>query len=295
VFACFSPPPEQGTPVTNLILRTRNILLAKVVSATDFDPEYKTVYEFEILESLKGTVETNFTIIGHPYDPRQDERFKDYTYHTDEKFWNSSTGRSWNDEDCEIHPKFENGITYLIFLDQPYHRKSFEIITDIKSDKWLHHVRNNIEHTPEQKTIEQLHSFEPTPEDIALSNELIGTWVQTNSPKVIMHFDYKKDGKYVTNFEYIPDSKLSFEYGGNWKVKDGHLIETMTYGSGNCLIKPYASAVKIMELTESVYTYHIKGKYDCTAQRKTNPNQRFDPTVKTPVESGKVQGTAGHP
>jgi hypothetical protein len=25
------------------------------------------------------------------------------------------------------------------------------------------------------------------------------------------------------------------------------------------------------------------------------PNQRVDPTVKTPVESGKVQGTAGHP
>jgi len=24
-------------------------------------------------------------------------------------------------------------------------------------------------------------------------------------------------------------------------------------------------------------------------------NQRVDPTVKTPVESGKVQGTAGHP
>ena len=25
------------------------------------------------------------------------------------------------------------------------------------------------------------------------------------------------------------------------------------------------------------------------------PNQQVDPTVKTPVESGKVQGTAGHP
>ncbi|MDF7809565.1 hypothetical protein P4E94_19160 [Pontiellaceae bacterium B12219] len=25
------------------------------------------------------------------------------------------------------------------------------------------------------------------------------------------------------------------------------------------------------------------------------PNQRVDPTVKTPVESGRVQGTAGHP
>ena len=27
----------------------------------------------------------------------------------------------------------------------------------------------------------------------------------------------------------------------------------------------------------------------------TSQNQRVDPTVKTPVESGKVQGTAGHP
>ena len=28
---------------------------------------------------------------------------------------------------------------------------------------------------------------------------------------------------------------------------------------------------------------------------KIYPNQQVDPTVKTPVESGKVQGTAGHP
>jgi len=30
-------------------------------------------------------------------------------------------------------------------------------------------------------------------------------------------------------------------------------------------------------------------------QRTKIPNQRVDPTVTTPVESGKVQGTAGHP
>jgi len=29
--------------------------------------------------------------------------------------------------------------------------------------------------------------------------------------------------------------------------------------------------------------------------KQKNPNQRVDLTVKTPVESGKAQGTAGHP
>jgi predicted membrane protein len=30
-------------------------------------------------------------------------------------------------------------------------------------------------------------------------------------------------------------------------------------------------------------------------RKRKKSNQRVDPTVKTPVESGKVQGTAGHP
>jgi len=33
----------------------------------------------------------------------------------------------------------------------------------------------------------------------------------------------------------------------------------------------------------------------CLNDNKTMPNQRVDPTVKTPVESGNEQGTAGHP
>jgi hypothetical protein len=42
--------------------------------------------------------------------------------------------------DCRIHPNFEEGRTYLVFLDEPYHPKSFERIAS-DSDKWLQAVR----------------------------------------------------------------------------------------------------------------------------------------------------------
>ncbi len=51
-----------------------------------------------------------------------------------------------NEQDCEIHPSFAVGQTYLMFIDKPYHRKSFELImrtngNSLTQDKWLQYVK----------------------------------------------------------------------------------------------------------------------------------------------------------
>jgi hypothetical protein len=43
------------------------------------------------------------------------------------------------------------------------------------------------------------------------------------------------------------------------------------------------------------YSANLLDEVFVSPKYKITPNQRVDPTVKTPVESGKVQGTAGHP
>ncbi|MDF7809676.1 hypothetical protein P4E94_19715 [Pontiellaceae bacterium B12219] len=64
--------------------------------------------------------------------------------------------------------------------------------------------------------------------------------------------------------------------------------------------KPKCSAVLIQtNLGEKILLFNFEGNdwwtrfYD--TPQKAKPNQRVDLTVKTPVELGKAQGTAGHP
>jgi hypothetical protein len=144
-FACFVAPSEQHTSPGDLIERTKEIALAKVVAAeTQLDGDDVT-YTFQTVRHLKGQGPDRFQISGYPSIWVGDtQRFDD---HMDNDFWSNNRGRSATDTDCEIHPTFSVGGTYLVFLDQPYHVKSFELIIsahgdDDTRDKWLQYVES---------------------------------------------------------------------------------------------------------------------------------------------------------
>ena len=55
-------------------------------------------------------------------------------------------------------------------------------------------------------------------------------------------------------------------------------------------------AISSMDLNSRGFFFgEIEGRWFFITSEEKKSNQRVDPTVKTPVELGKVQGTAGHP
>jgi hypothetical protein len=140
---CFAPPAEQITAPDELIQRTENIVLAGVIEAKSPLGTYEVTYTFQTVRALKGDVPGEFQITGYPAMWEGSNR--NFDHHNDEAFWSSGLGRSPNDTDCVIHPTFAVGGTYLVFLGQPYHAKSFEAIIRThgdseKRDKWLQYV-----------------------------------------------------------------------------------------------------------------------------------------------------------
>jgi hypothetical protein len=99
---------------------------------------------FEVIEQFSGQALNSFELLGYP-PPATDQigRFDD---HKDVGIWENTHGRTANDTDCQIPPDFLVGQAYLVFLDQPYTNKSFELIARMTGgmtphDQWLDHVR----------------------------------------------------------------------------------------------------------------------------------------------------------
>lgn len=144
--ACFAPPLEQHVSPLELINRTERIVLAKVINASSEKNSYEVLYKFETIKTLKGKVDDTFTIEGHPL---YQGGMTNFNNHSDPDFWEGSWGRESNDTDCEIYPTFSVGAIFLIFLDRPYHSKSFENIIRTNGDKnnkdkWLQYVEEQV-------------------------------------------------------------------------------------------------------------------------------------------------------
>ena len=146
-FACVSTPPEQYVSPEELISRTDRIVLARTIAAVLEKDNYRVLYTFETIKILKGKVDHEFTILGHPVYQGHMTSFND---HFDLGFWIShGSGRSFHGSDCFIHPSFSVGASFLIFLDEPYHAKSFEHVSKYLGeghikDKWLIFVEDMI-------------------------------------------------------------------------------------------------------------------------------------------------------
>lgn len=144
--ACFAPPAEQTASTEAMIKRTSNIVLAKVIGADVAHDSIEVEYTFHTVKTIKGQAEATFKIIGRPLAQGW---MSNFNHHSDEKFWNSSIGRHTYDSDCKIYPRFAVGATFLVFLDTPYHNKSFEYIVRTRGnsetkDKWLQYVEKQV-------------------------------------------------------------------------------------------------------------------------------------------------------
>ena len=139
--ACSETPQAQIVPAKELIKRTKTIVLAKVEKAEILGKESIDVrYYFREIRSLKGDAPETFTIdgISLAYSGSLDH----FGHHYSDDFWKDGGGRSWHDTDCVIHPSFAVGGIILIFLEVPFHKKSFECIIRTHGgegvrDKWL--------------------------------------------------------------------------------------------------------------------------------------------------------------
>ncbi len=92
---------------------------------------------------LKGDVNAtfakDFSYEKWALDPPVPET--DFDSHRDRLFWDKMVTRQGNGPDCRMHPRFSVGMEYLIFIDEPYHWRSFERIIG-EDDRWLIAVRN---------------------------------------------------------------------------------------------------------------------------------------------------------
>ncbi|WII72745.1 hypothetical protein QJS83_02530 [Bdellovibrio sp. 22V] len=130
IWACFAPKPEQVADPVVLIKRTNNIYLAEALGSLDGKVDFK------VIERIKGKKREKFQVPALITE----ETGTDFKAHTLESFWSKSGGRGQIEPSCEIVPNFQKGKKYLVFLDKPYHLKSFELI-ETDGDVWLKKVR----------------------------------------------------------------------------------------------------------------------------------------------------------
>ncbi len=133
---CFTPKPEQVSLPEELVSRVRQIYLAEVIER---DP--KGFVQFKVIETLKGKKKSSFRLEGALSESESDSG-TDFYKHTREDFWTKSGGRMQIEPSCQITPSFSVGKKYLVFVDKPYHLKSFELISSVDSDAWLKKVRD---------------------------------------------------------------------------------------------------------------------------------------------------------
>ncbi len=136
--ACFVPKKEQRVDARTLVIRSNQIVLAKLKSVQAPTEQYgKAEYTFEVVESIKGNRTEELMLKGHEF--QADEK-SDFGGHQDKDFWKASGGRARTNADCSVSASFEAGKLYLLFPNEPHHLKGFELISSEK-DAWLTKVR----------------------------------------------------------------------------------------------------------------------------------------------------------
>ena len=142
--ACLGAPSGQTVPYPELTGRTANIVLARAERA-ELRPDQSVWYLFRTVEVLKGKPRRTFTLT---FDSSCMTYLRgldtDFDKHRDGRFWDRRESRQWNAPDCKMAPNFMVGRQYLLFVDEPYHWKSFEQIIDSDEDRWLRAVRTVI-------------------------------------------------------------------------------------------------------------------------------------------------------
>jgi hypothetical protein len=140
-FACAEPPESMRTPYTELIARTRTIVLADVASVERVGAD-RVRYHFKVTETVKGTAppDPTLTFARPERPPVTPQAETDFDAHREPAFWDRHLTRERDDAACRMNPVFSQGNHYLLFLEEPYHWRSFERIVR-SDDRWLATVR----------------------------------------------------------------------------------------------------------------------------------------------------------
>jgi len=142
--ACRVPPASQLISPEAQVAMAGDVTLATVTGVTP-TADGATSYQFVVQRRLSGVGDTTFSVAGAGVSMRDLPGSGDG--HADPVFWQRGGGRVMNDTDCEIHPSFEVGATYLIFSGRAPTRRSFERIDmrdDGASDRWLAFVAERL-------------------------------------------------------------------------------------------------------------------------------------------------------
>jgi hypothetical protein len=138
---------RQYAPPESLVTSYGRIALAELVA---IDPlEHGVRYRFRLIETLRGEIASSFSIDGDWWAktlhdagtklPTDD----DFGGHQNAASGQLVGGRTSGETDCEIHPVFQEGGRYLVFLDTLRHPWGSErIIHD--DDRWLLEVRRMV-------------------------------------------------------------------------------------------------------------------------------------------------------
>lgn len=151
VAACVDIPTQQNHSHEQLVKRTETIVLAKAVLIQPAGGDLHTV-KFYVSKVLKGAQKNNFELTGLAADLKNGNN--DYNKHNDLRFWAySNTGNFKRFENCNLYGYFKQGEQYLIFLDPPFHPRSFEIVSSTE-DAWYKEVVTLIKKTSPQTSPE---------------------------------------------------------------------------------------------------------------------------------------------
>lgn len=151
VHACFEPPASLTLHHTDLIAKSKVVVLARVVGEADratYDTldvfqgpslHQRPLARFETVETLRGKTPPEFSLSGGSLSAVDFDLHGDFDRHRQSVFWDKKITRQWNDVDCRMYPQFHVGRTYLLFIDQP-HWRAYEEIRH-PDDLWLGAVR----------------------------------------------------------------------------------------------------------------------------------------------------------
>lgn len=146
--ACRSTPRAQLIGPDEQIASASRIVIARAESESPI-ADGNTVYKFVVQRTLLGPVEPVFTIMGAKTP------FLDTSYHghSDPAFWQFRGGRSSANTGCLMSPVFFVGKSYIIFLNSPVTKRSFEQIDTPdgqidEKDEWLLYITNSLVSRP---------------------------------------------------------------------------------------------------------------------------------------------------
>lgn len=123
-------------------IRDKEVLASEIYSDSAVSPSRGIIYEFAVLEDLKGHGRKK---IYFYIDERESGYVEDSDFngHSDFKFWKDRGGRLRYGSDCDLDYNFVRGSRYLALLGGEYGVKSFETVNDEK-DEWYLEVKNKL-------------------------------------------------------------------------------------------------------------------------------------------------------